>query len=321
MISLMFDKKEVKMWIEIFRTGTFTDSSGITETFTESDLDKIARKYNEKVEQDPSFEAPLVKGHPKSDSPAYGWVERLARRGSVLYAKLKSLTNEIIEDIRQGKFRRVSISLYPDYLLRHIGLLGGETPAVKGLKPISFVELDDSRTFEYSEAESHNFSELREEIRRLEIENSQLAHQNQALRESLEKSHQEFLARSFRDFIERINNSSEFIVIPPAKEQLFLQILEYSEKADQLIRSNSNGSFPENFSLLEKIKEFFTNWKPMAIRKEYAQPAFGEKFVQHEFEGKKIDEERLDLHLRARELQKHNPELSYEQALSMINKL
>jgi len=308
------------MWIEIFRTGTFTDSSGTTETFTESDLDRIVRKYNEKVEQEPSYEAPLVKGHPKSDSPAHGWVERLARRGNVLYAKLKSLTKEIIEEIREGKFRRVSISLYPDYLLRHIGLLGGDTPAVKGLKPISFVELDDSRTFEYSDGESQNFSELREEIRRLEIENSRLANQNKALRESLEKSHHEFLARSFRDFIEKINNSGEFLLVPPAKEQLFLEILEYSEKADKLIRSYGVDSFPKDFSLLEKIKEFFTSWKPAALKKEYSQPIVNQKFIEHEFEGKKIDEERLDLHLRARELQKQKPDLSYEQALLMINK-
>ncbi|ROL56034.1 hypothetical protein D9V84_09810, partial [Bacteroidetes/Chlorobi group bacterium Naka2016] len=50
------------MWIEVFRTGTFTDSKGRTQTFTESDLDRIARQYNERVESDSSFEAPLVKG-------------------------------------------------------------------------------------------------------------------------------------------------------------------------------------------------------------------------------------------------------------------
>ncbi len=319
MNSLLFEKRRGDMWIEIFRTGTFTDSSGVTETFTEADLDKIVQKYNEQVEREPSFEAPLVKGHPKTDSPAYGWVDRLARRGNLLYAKLKSLSREIIDEIREGKFRKVSISLYPDYMLRHVGLLGAESPAVKGLKPISFVELDEARAFEYSSTESENFAGLREEISRLEYENSQLSHQNKALRESLQKTHQEFLARGFRDFISKINNSSDFLIIPPAKEPLLLQILEYSARAEQFVRNYGGEDFPADFNLVEKIKEFFTNWKPLAIKKEYSEPLNKEISFDDEFNGKKIDDQRWNLHLRAREIQKNNPHLTYEQALMLVN--
>ncbi len=307
------------MWIEIFRTGTFTDSSGVTETFTEVDLDKIVQKYNEQVEKEPSLEAPIVKGHPKSDSPAYGWVERLARRGNLLYAKLKSLSREIIDEIREGKFRKVSISLYPDYLLRHIGLLGAESPAVKGLKPISFVEMDEARAFEYSSSGSEDFAGLREEIRRLEYENSQLSHQNKALRKSLEKAHQDFLSRGFRDFVDKINNASDFLIVPPAKEQLLLQILEYSAKVDNFVRNYGSEDFSADFSLVDKIKEFFTDLKPIAIKKEYSEPLNKEISFGDEFIGKKLDDERMNLHLRAREIQKSNPHLTYEQAIMLVN--
>lgn len=60
------------MWIEILRTGTFTDSAGRTQNFTAEDLDHMIQLYNEKTANDESFRAPLVKGHPESNSPAYG---------------------------------------------------------------------------------------------------------------------------------------------------------------------------------------------------------------------------------------------------------
>lgn len=89
----------------------------------------------------------MVQGLPDDNSPAYGWVERLARRGNVLYAKLKSISKGIIDELREDKFCRVSISIYPNLLLRHIGLLDGATPAVKGLRPVQFEEFDETRYF------------------------------------------------------------------------------------------------------------------------------------------------------------------------------
>lgn len=308
----------VHMWIEIFRTGTFTDSNGRTQTFTENDLERIARQYNDRIESDPSYEAPLVKGHPQSDSPAHGWVERLARRGNILYAKLKSLSREIIDEINSGKYRRVSISLYPDFMLRHIGLLGGEAPAVRGLRPISFVELDESTNFEYF-AESVDFAELRQEIRRLENENHQLALQNEALRNDLQKAHRESLARSFRDFVRRVNDSSDFVLIPPAQEQSLLKILEFASKADENVRQTNPELFPEGFNLVESIKQFLSELRPIPLKREFSMPVNEKMTFDEAFAGRKIDESRLNLHLRAKELQKENPELSYEQALFLAN--
>ncbi len=305
------------MWIEVFRTGTFTDSKGRTQTFTESDLDRIARQYNERVESDSSFEAPLVKGHPQTDSPAYGWVERLARRGTKLYAKLKSLTSEIIDEINAGRFRRVSISLNPDLMLRHIGLLGGETPAVSGLRPISFVEFDESTSFEYR-SEPIEFAELRQEIRRLEEENLQLARQNDALQQELQKTHHESLARSFREFVRRLNDSSEYILFRPAQQDLLVQILENSAKVDDFVKKNKVDLLPENFSLLESIKQFVSELRPLPIKREYIGPR-NEATFEETFSGRRVDESRLSLHFRAKELQKSNPELTYEEALKLAN--
>jgi hypothetical protein len=123
------------MWIEIFRSGTHKDSSGYEKTWTENDLETIASKY------DPTkFEAPLVVGHPKDNSPAYGWVESLKREGVKLLAKVKPTVQEFIDAVRQGLYKKVSVSLYPDMSLRHIGFLGGAAPAIKDLQAVQFKE-------------------------------------------------------------------------------------------------------------------------------------------------------------------------------------
>ena len=80
-------------WIEIARTGTFTDSAGRPQTFTARDLDAIARSY------DPDQrDAPLVFGHPESDAaPAFGWAEKLRSEGGKLFATFVHVPDEVRE--------------------------------------------------------------------------------------------------------------------------------------------------------------------------------------------------------------------------------
>lgn len=118
--------------VEIFRTGTHTDSSGKTRDWTSRDLAKLVDTY------DPAQrEAPAVVGHPQTDSPAYGWVERLRVVGDRLVADFKDLAQPFVQAIKDGLYRKRSISIYPDGSLRHVGFLGGMPPAVPGLKDIA----------------------------------------------------------------------------------------------------------------------------------------------------------------------------------------
>ena len=132
-------------YFEIFRTGLHTDSKGQQKDWTEEDLNHIAAKYNEQKEH----EAPLVIGHPEINHPAYGWVENLKVEGGKLLAKAAQIVPEFAEAIRTGLFKKRSISLYPDLLLRHVGFLGAVPPAVKGLKDIAFAATDDTEITEY----------------------------------------------------------------------------------------------------------------------------------------------------------------------------
>jgi len=133
-------------WFEIFRTGTWTDAAGNTKTWSEQDLDTIAANYNPAEE-----EAPLVIGHPDTDSPAWGWVEGLKQAGGVLYAKGKQVVGEFEDMVKQGLFKRRSVRLTPDGTrLLHVGFLGAAAPAVKGLKNIAFDDRENGITIDYA---------------------------------------------------------------------------------------------------------------------------------------------------------------------------
>lgn len=119
--------------IEIFKTGTHTDSAGKTREWTDKDLEEIASLYRPE-----NHEAPIVIGHPEHDSPAYGWVGGLKFEGGKLLAKVKDVADEFKDWVRKGLYKKVSIALYPDLTLRHVGFLGAMPPAVKGLRQAAF---------------------------------------------------------------------------------------------------------------------------------------------------------------------------------------
>lgn len=149
-------------WIEIFRTGRHTDGSGQTRDFSRADLDKTVGMY------DPDeHEAPAVIGHPQDNGPAYGWVEKIQRAGDVLLAKFKQIEPAFAEMATAGRFKKRSISLYPDGSLRHVGFLGAQPPAIKGLKDFAFSG-DDCPVYEFSEHREHEEVGMTEVVEKLQ---------------------------------------------------------------------------------------------------------------------------------------------------------
>lgn len=146
------------MWIEIFRTGKQTDSAGNSYNYTQNDLDQIVNKYNDMAKISDSYEAPIVLGHPEADEPAYGWVKQLERRGDLLYAELKDLSPDFDGLIEKKLYKKVSIALYKDLTLKHIGLLGAVPPAVKGLVNVNFSDKDNTENLIYYSQELVNIT-------------------------------------------------------------------------------------------------------------------------------------------------------------------
>ena len=77
---------------EIFKPGTWTDMHGKKLTFSEADIQATLNAYDPAL-----FRAPLVVGHPKTNDPAYGWVESLDREGDILRAVPEQVDPEFAE--------------------------------------------------------------------------------------------------------------------------------------------------------------------------------------------------------------------------------
>lgn len=127
----------------IFRSGQHTDQNGTRLTFTEADLAACALGY------DPGkHEAPLVIGHPVTNAPAWGWVKQLQCVDGKLLATPDQLDPVFVEMIQNGRFKKLSAAFYlpnspanptPGSLyLRHLGFLGAQPPALKGLDNAAF---------------------------------------------------------------------------------------------------------------------------------------------------------------------------------------
>ncbi len=126
---------------EIFRTGSWTSDKGISKEYTEADLDRIIENYNS---EDP---APIVIGHPETNAPAFGWIDKLMRVKDRLIAVPKQLNEQFVDLVKNGAFKKRSISITPDLKLVHVGFLGAAAPAVEGLKEIQFNSQDDLLSF------------------------------------------------------------------------------------------------------------------------------------------------------------------------------
>lgn len=148
--------------IEIFRAGTHTDSHGATLSFSEGDLAATARAYDPAVS-----EAPIVVGHPKADAPAYGWISSLSAEGGRLFATPDQVDPSFAEMVRAGRYKKLSASLYSPsspanprpgtWYLRHVGFLGAQPPAIKGLAPVNFAAGDEEGTVTVEFSEEMSF--------------------------------------------------------------------------------------------------------------------------------------------------------------------
>ncbi|OLF53795.1 peptidase [Pseudomonas chlororaphis] len=130
--------------IPFFRAGKHVDSQGRTVEFTEADLAASISGYDPALHR-----APLVIGHPKDNGPAYGWVRSISRnpKGEAT-AVPEQVHNDFAEGVAAGTWYPRSASWYAPtdprnpkpgvYYLRHIGFLGAQPPAIKGLSDIEF---------------------------------------------------------------------------------------------------------------------------------------------------------------------------------------
>lgn len=142
--------------IEIFKPGTHTDMTGRTIDFDDAALSDIAANYTPD-----QHEAPLVIGHPATDDPAYGWVKGLRVENGTLLADLHQVDEGMADLVRRGTFKKASASFYlpgsranprpGQFYLRHVGVLGAQPPAIKGLRSLKFADALDGDYITFQE--------------------------------------------------------------------------------------------------------------------------------------------------------------------------
>lgn len=126
--------------VTAFQAGTHTDMAGNSDNYPVDVIREIVKNYN------PADPAPVVIGHPKVDAPAWAWIDRAREEGGKLLLKLREISPEFRQWVKEGKYKKVSVSLYPPdgngngWRLRHLGYLGAMPPAVKGLPVPQYAE-------------------------------------------------------------------------------------------------------------------------------------------------------------------------------------
>lgn len=168
--------------IHLLKPGTFRDMNGADVRFTAADIAAIAKSYDPQLSP-----APIVIGHPRLDDPAYGWTSGLTADDDGLHADAEDVDPAFADLVRAGRYRTVSGSFYrPDapgnpkpggWYLRHIGFLGAQPPAVKGLKRAQLAAANDGVTTVEFSAAADSDSALWSQFKRWLKNNLDLAEQ------------------------------------------------------------------------------------------------------------------------------------------------
>ncbi len=122
--------------------------AGETIEFSEADLKATAAAFSPSVSK-----APIVIGHPATDDPAQGWVASLMATSRGLFATPAQVDPAFAEAANAGRYGALSAKFYRPtdpsnpapgvWYLRHVGVLGAQNPAVKGLDSPAFAALED----------------------------------------------------------------------------------------------------------------------------------------------------------------------------------
>lgn len=130
--------------------------AGETIEFSEADLRATAAAFSPSVSK-----APIVIGHPATDDPAQGWVASLTATARGLFALPAQVDPVFAEAVSAGRYGTVSAKFYRPtdasnpvpgiWYLRHVGVLGAQNPALKGLDSPAFAGADDDGCVSFQE--------------------------------------------------------------------------------------------------------------------------------------------------------------------------
>lgn len=305
--------------IHIFKAGTRPAMSGEVISFSEADLAASAQAYNPSI-----HEAPLVVGHPRHDAPAYGWVQALAFGDDGLTAVPHQVDPAFAEMHAAGRFKKVSASFYrPDapnnpvpgvWYLRHVGFLGAQPPAVKGLRPAEFGEDADCVTVEFSESiqpateppAPEDTAVTPEEAARLAQENADLKARLDAATAAQAKAALEAIHEKNAAFAEKLASEAR---IPADSVGLVTAALDFAQAPDAEGQVVEFGEGDEAKPMHQALRDLLAAFPPRVefgevATKDRAVEGAGEDDIQYA-EG--TDPERIEMDKKIRaHMKAHN---------------
>lgn len=327
---------------EIFRTGTHTSLNGQTKDFSETDLDTIASSYDPQ-----QHEAPIVIGHPETNAPAYGWIEKIKRVGDRLIAFPKQVSSEFSELVKTGAFKKRSISITPDLQLNHVGFLGAAAPAVKGLKDVEFAENVDELEFASFELEEfndefnpelvssraesrdegvNNHSQLSTQLAQFSLEisslkTSLLQFADKGLnKEDLDKIHQRIDELRFsmqtNEFELMLNEKLTYGSLTPAMKNKILKIVGFLQKQNFASTDFSTTDFSKQVNSM--FTELVETFPQLNLNSDFAtKEKKTDLKSDDDFEGFEIDSDQLKVHEQALSISKEK-NISYLAAVKEV---
>lgn len=293
------------MEIEVFRAGTFADSNGKTREYSIADLEKIADTYNKRLQADSSNIAPVVKGHPKDNAPALAWTSYLKCEGDKLIAGIRDVDANFMQELEAGRYKKISISLFPDLMLRHIGFLGAATPAVSGLEPADFIESYSNTTLPVDR--EINYAQEMQEMKTKLLE----------YQRDLAEYQRNDRIKEYKDYCHNITKASSNNALNEIIEKEMPEIMNLAYTYDEY--TNSEGKY------LQQIKNFAEKIARTQLLASIADEINTTPNAQNTYSNytttsyTRLDNEKLHIHNKAMEIINSNPKISYEQALDMIN--
>ncbi len=322
------------MKFEIFKTGSHTSDKGVSKDYTLEDLNFIAQSY--KPEED---EAPIVIGHPEDNDPAFGWISSLSvsEDGKLIAeAPDEKLQTDFLNALKDGSYKKRSISLTPEGKLRHVGFLGAAKPAVKGLADIQFsspssviYEFDfEKKVLEEKPAQtntdSNKITELSQEINTLKETISSMQKnfsepEVNTTKESIDKINSQLNSLQAKisnsDFENLLDDKVEEGTLTPAIKDKVLEVSNFMQSQN----------FSDNFSPtrfqgdVNKLLISLVNSFPKIIYYDnFAEkPEEENSFKDDSFIGMEIDAESKQLHKKALALMKKE-NISYLSAVTKI---
>ncbi|MFA5511893.1 MAG: hypothetical protein WC313_05535 [Candidatus Kapaibacterium sp.] len=286
------------MFLEIFRTGEHTDSSGIKGEFSIANLDTMAENFRRKSESGDSSIAPVVAGHPTTNSPAVGWVKRLFRRGTSLIADVDFVDDNFKQSIFKGEYKNVSIAIDENLNLIHLGFLGAISPAVEGLDPFKYSAVSEFSTI--NDSELIIIDDIRTNERLTELEQI-----NHTYAKQLDEYKKQLLEKENTEFFNSLNQNGTVKNFSKNQETNFRELLEIAATLDS---ETDKKDFYRN-----KVKGIIT-----AFAESLRKHELGVSLIDNDIHFSKgnINSERNLIHKNAVRLMMQNPSLSYEDAVS-----